>query len=190
MKYVEAGDQKRYVYIVISQTGTILSRIIKFLTRKEYNHASISLKDDLSVMYSFGRKNPYNPFLGRFVEESPDFGTFKRFSNAKILLLKVYMGEEEYQKLDTLLNLMLENSNDYKYNYLGLYFAAIKVCHKSPNRYYCSEFVKELLVRSNVKGAGELEKIVHPMSLIGLPNAKEVYCGKLRDYKYVEKAIF
>ena len=69
-------------------------------------------------MYSFGRKNPYNPFLGRFVEESPDFGTFKRFSNTKILLLKVYMGEEEYQKLDTLLNLMLENSNDYKYNYL------------------------------------------------------------------------
>ena len=73
-----SGRQKRYVYIVISQTGTILSRIIKFLTRKEYNHASISLKDDLSVMYSFGRKNPYNPFLGRFVEESPDFGTFKR----------------------------------------------------------------------------------------------------------------
>lgn len=187
---MEAEDNKRYVYIVISQTGTILSRIIKVLTHKEYNHASISLKDDLSIMYSFGRKHPYNPFLGRFVIESPNFGTFKRFSNTKILLLRVYMGEEEYQRLSDILNLMIENSKNYKYNYLGLYFAAINICHKSPNRYYCSEFVKELLVRSNVNGARELENIVHPMNFIGLPNAKEVYCGKLREYKYVEKAIF
>lgn len=187
---MDAENRERYVYIVISQTGTILSRILKVFTRREYNHASISFKDDLSVMYSFGRKNPYNPFLGRFVVESPDFGTFKRFANTKILLLKVYMGEEEYQRLSSLLSSMLENPNNYKYNYLGLYFAAIKICHKSPNRYYCSEFVKDLLVRSDVNGASELENIVHPMHFIGLPDAKEVYCGKLRDYKYVEKAIF
>ena len=187
---MEAEGNKRYVYIVISQTGTILSRIIKVLTRKEYNHASISLKDDLSVMYSFGRKYPYNPFLGRFVIESPDFGTFKRFANTEILLLKVYMGDEEYHHLSSLLSSMLENPKDYKYNYLGLYCAAVNVCHKSPNRYYCSEFVKDLLVRSNVNGAKELENIVHPMSFIGLPNSLTVYNGKLRDYKFVEKAIF
>ena len=180
---MEAEGNKRYVYIVISQTGTILSRIIKVLTRKEYNHASISLRDDLSIMYSFGRKNPYNPFLGRFVIESPNFGTFKRFANTKILVLRVYMGEEEYQRLSSLLSSMFENPKDYKYNYLGLYCAAIKVCHKSPNRYYCSEFVKELLVRSRVNGAEELENIVHPMSFIGLPNSLAVYSGKLKDYK-------
>ena len=39
------------VYIVISQTGTILSRIIKLLTRKNYNHASISLDKELNEMY-------------------------------------------------------------------------------------------------------------------------------------------
>ena len=187
---MKAENQNKYVYIVISQTGTILSRILKAFTHREYNHASISLKDDLSVMYSFGRKNPYNPFLGRFVVESPDFGTFKRFANTKILLLKVYMGDEEYQRLSSILNLMLENRKNYKYNYLGLYCAAVNICHKSPNRYYCSEFVKELLVRSNVTGAKELKNIVHPMSFIGLPNTDTVYRGKLRDYKYVEKAIF
>ena len=78
---MRAENQNKYVYIVISQTGTILSRILKVFTDREYNHASISLKDDLSVTYSFGRKHPYNPFLGRFVTESPDFGTFKRFAN-------------------------------------------------------------------------------------------------------------
>ena len=38
---------------VISQTGTLLSRILKQITGAEYNHASISLSRDLERMYSF-----------------------------------------------------------------------------------------------------------------------------------------
>ena len=68
---MRAENQNKYVYIVISQTGTILSRILKAFTHREYNHASISLKDDLSVMYSFGRKHPYNPFLGDLLQNPP-----------------------------------------------------------------------------------------------------------------------
>ena len=44
------------VYIVISQTGTVLSRILKLITHKEYNHASLSLYDDLHIMYDNIRK--------------------------------------------------------------------------------------------------------------------------------------
>ena len=47
------ANELKQVYIVISQTGTVLSRILKLITGAEYNHASISLADDLSVMYSF-----------------------------------------------------------------------------------------------------------------------------------------
>jgi len=57
------------IYIVISQTGTILSKIIKLVTKKEYNHASLSMEGSLEKMYSFGRKDPYNPFIGVFVIE-------------------------------------------------------------------------------------------------------------------------
>ena len=74
---------KNTVYIVISQTGTALSRVLKFITGAKYNHASISLVPDLSKMYSFGRVNPYNPVHGGFVVESPHYGTFKRFSGTK-----------------------------------------------------------------------------------------------------------
>ena len=74
------SNQNRQLYIVISQTGTLLSRILKQITGAEYNHASISLSRDLERMYSFGRRHPYNPFWGGFVIESPRTGTFKRFS--------------------------------------------------------------------------------------------------------------
>ena len=41
---------EQHVYIVISQTGTLLSRLLKLVTKAEYNHASISLVPDLNTM--------------------------------------------------------------------------------------------------------------------------------------------
>lgn len=74
------GTHKQ-IFIVITQTGTMLSRILKRITGAEYNHASLSLSQDLTRMYSFGRRHPYNPFWGGFVIESPHAGTFRRFSD-------------------------------------------------------------------------------------------------------------
>ena len=48
------SNQNRQLYIVISQTGTLLSRILKQIIGEEYNHASISLSRDLERMYFFG----------------------------------------------------------------------------------------------------------------------------------------
>lgn len=57
------------IYIVISQTGTWLSTLIKLYTKQKYNHVSISLENSLSDMYSFGRINPSNPFSGGFAQK-------------------------------------------------------------------------------------------------------------------------
>ena len=72
------------VYIVLAHTGTILSRIIKIVTGAEYTHASIALDEDLDKMYSFGRKYSYIAFIGGFVKEGSNIGTFKRFYNTEI----------------------------------------------------------------------------------------------------------
>ena len=45
----------RSIYLVMSQTGTILSKAIKGVTCDQYNHISISLDPSLECMYSFGR---------------------------------------------------------------------------------------------------------------------------------------
>ena len=89
----------RNVYVVVSQTGTILSRILKSITKKEYNHASISLNKNLAPMYSFGRMNPYNPVWGGFVLESIHAGTFKRFKNTKAIVLELPFDDKDYEDL-------------------------------------------------------------------------------------------
>ena len=114
------NTRNKQLYIVISQTGTLLSRILKALTGAEYNHASISLSEDLEEMYSFGRRYPYNPFWGGFVMESPHAGTFRRFSNTKVLVLSVTVSEEQYAQLRNILKAMWKGRKKYRYNFAGM----------------------------------------------------------------------
>ena len=175
------GQTTQKVYIVLSQTGTILSRILKLVTRAPYNHSSIALTEDLQTMYSFGRKNPYNPFLGGFVQESPAYGTFKRFKNTKVMVLETEISADTYSELGQLIQQMLAEQTRYHYNYWGLFLAALRIPVKKRNSYYCSEFVKAMLLRMNLPGAEEIPDIVKPMHFLTVPH-KMVYVGKLQDY--------
>lgn len=172
----------RKIYIVISQTGTLLSRILKVITGAKYNHASISLDPSLQTMYSFGRLNPYNPFIGGFVTESLNHGTFKRFYKTEAIVLSIDVMDEKYAYLEQKLLSMCENKKKYHYNYLGLFLAGVRIHYKKKRCYYCSEFVKEMLIRSNIRGAADISPIVKPIHFLSLPDTTQIYQGKLRDY--------
>ena len=171
------------IYIVLSQTGTVLSRILKLLTKAEYNHVSIGLTKDLTNMYSFGRKNPYNPFWGGFVLESKNFGTFKRFTNTKILVISLDINSQKHKDINDQLNNMLLN-NKFRYNYLGLCLAIFKINIKRKNYFYCSEFIKEILVKYDIDGKEAIENIdiPKPIDFLKIPNTDTVYIGKLKNY--------
>lgn len=171
------------IYIVISQTGTVLSRLLKLITGAEYNHASLALNGDLENMYSFGRVNAYNPFFGGFVTESPNFGTFKRFLNTRVIVLEVSIDGEQYGLIKKHIEEMLSNPKTYGYNYLGLYLAAFRIVHKRRNRFYCSEFVKDVLQTFEVEGADRLAEIIKPVDFLCLPKTTQIYKGKLSEYQ-------
>ena len=179
----------QHVYIVISQTGTLLSRFLKLVTRAEYNHASISLVPDLAIMYSFGRKNPYNPFRAGFVTESARFGTFKRFSKTRVVVLDVAVSEEQYQAIQRRIHTMLVLKEHYHYNYLGLWLAGLRICYRQKRCFYCSEFVKDLLEKQEINGAQQLAPIVQPIHFLSLPSARQIYAGLLQEYRFVRPAF-
>ena len=58
------------IYILLTDTGSVLTRVIKRFTNNPYNHVSIAFEEDLNKLYSFGRLQPNNPFFAGFVEES------------------------------------------------------------------------------------------------------------------------
>lgn len=176
-----SSNEPRKLYIVLSQTGTLLSRLLKLYTHAPYNHSSLALRQDLDVMYSFGRLDPYNPFVGGFVQESSAFGTFKRFKNTSVRILEVEVSSETYAALTAHLRGMLKERTRYHYNYLGLFLAALHIHWAQRNRYYCSEFVRAMALRAGVRGAETIPPIVKPIDFLSVPH-RTVFEGRLRDY--------
>lgn len=177
--YQAAADQKE-IYIVLTRTGTLLSRMIGRVSKAEYNHASVSVDSELRTMYSFGRIHAYNPIIGGFVMEGPDFGTFKRFHEADAIVLRVPVTAEQYTKLSASLESMYARKWQYHYNFIGLVLAAAGIAWHRPNWYYCSEFVRDILDQCSILDASQYNEIVKPEDF--LEGHEIVYTGKLRMY--------
>lgn len=179
---MSAPNEQKKFYIVLSQTGSIVAKAIKIVTHKEFSHASISLSEDLETMYSFGRKYAYFPLPTGFVRESPKFGTLKRFSNSNIAILEISVTPEMFETVKNHISEMVSNREQYHYNIIGLFKAGIKMPHpKREYYYYCSEFVRDLLIECNISGADKLPKVIHPVHFMDIPH-KEIYRGRLSDY--------
>ena len=169
------------IYIVLTYSGSALSKAIKLYTRKKYCHVSISLDKNLKQMYSFGRLNPYNPFWGGFVQESPEFGTFKRFKNTKAKIYSLEVTDENYDKIKKIIDEFKNNKKNYKFNVMGLFAIMFHVNVTRDNYYYCAEFVKYLFDNSNLNI--DLPEMVKPDDFRDINGSSCIYTGLLRDYR-------
>lgn len=165
----------------MSQTGTVLSRTIKGVTGDEYNHVSISLNENLNPMYSFGRKYPDVPFVGSFVEEGINSGTFKKFSETTCKVVKVQVTYEQYKLLWFKINQIKFMKDKYNYNLLGLFLALFKIELHPSTKFYCSEFVRYVLKNAGVD-VSMISTIAHPVEFCKLNNSEFIYKGLLREY--------
>lgn len=168
------------IYIVLTHTGTTLSKLVKYYTKYEFSHISIALDKELNKMYSFGRLNPYNPFWAGFVHEYIDKGTFKRFENTKAEIYSLEVTDEQYSNLENLIEKMNEHRKKYKFNILGLFAVSINKKVVSKNSFYCAEFVKYAFEQSGVKM--NLPEIIKPQDFRNQNNLEKIYTGLLRDY--------
>ena len=167
------------IYIVLTYTGTILSKIVKVYTRREFSHVSIALDEDLKEMYSFGRINAYNPFWAGFVHEDVNKGTFKRFKKTKARVYSLTVKDEQYEKVKEVIRNIQNNKLDYNFNILGLLGVVVNYKIKRERYFYCAEFVKYVLEQSNIC---YLPDIVKPEDFKEIDNLNVVYNGQLREY--------
>lgn len=169
------------IYIVLTHTGTTLSRIIKYYTKEKYTHVSIGLDSDLKELYSFGRLNPYNPYKGGFIHEELNKGTFARFRNTIGAVYSLKLTAEQYEKINCLIKTMKLNKDKYKFNIIGLFLVSINKKYERENRFYCAEFVKYIL--ETTLNRKLLPEIVKPMDFLKLDDMKFVYEGLFSKYK-------
>ena len=168
------------VYILLTHTGTILSKAIKLYTSHEYTHVSNALDEKLDRLYSFGRINPYNPFIGGFVHESINNGTFKRFQNTQARLYCLEISDYRFNRIKHIINNMNRNRGKYHFNTIGLFLVVLNIKLRRNNYFYCAEFVKYLFDQSGTDIL--LPEITKPADFLKLNDLTMIYQGKLKDY--------
>lgn len=174
--------QKYYLYVVLTRTNTIISRLIQLIKNDRYTHAAISLDKKLNSMYSFSRKHIHNPFIGIFQQEYIHKGVYGFHKKLPGIIMEVEVTREQYEKAKGLIDQFVCNSSRYKYNYVGLFFGIFNKSSCSSHRFLCSEFVYYVLKECDIVNLDVPRSLVRPQNLLGL-DCNVIFEGNLKKIK-------
>ena len=170
----------KHVYILLTDTGTVLTRAIKLYTRKPYNHASIAFDYELTEVYSFGRKNPRNPLIGGFVKENLNNCLFERATG---VIYRLTVSETEYHRMKGFVKQIADDKENFRYNLIGLIAVLFNIELDRENAFFCSEFVATVLEQSDQIKFNMPLSLVTPSDLLEIGKLELIYEGILTDYK-------
>ncbi|MFK7691439.1 hypothetical protein [Paenibacillus sp. HJGM_3] len=169
----------KYIYIVLTDTGTLLNRLIRLYTGDLLNHASLSLDAGLQHVYSFGRKDQRNPWLGGFVRENMRGDLMRR---AQCAVYQIRVTARQYDHLKSIIRAFEQNEHQYSFNLLGLIGVACGIPLKRKHKFFCSEFVAHVLSRAGIEAVDKPTGLVRPCDFAKSPALKPVYEGPVLDY--------
>ncbi|MBQ9267216.1 MAG: hypothetical protein IJ217_02905 [Clostridia bacterium] len=172
----------KHIYIILSQSGTGVSKFLKFFSHKEYNHSSLALDKSLDEFYSFGRKKVNNFLNGGFVIEKKDKGVFEKWPNTPCLVIEKEVTDEQYERIETIIRKgFIENRENYKYDFFAVPFVNTNWNIQRADKYFCSSFVASILNSvdiQTIKAPNHME----PIDFLQLENSKIIYEGILQEY--------
>jgi hypothetical protein len=172
-------NREKEIYILLTDTGTFFTRIIRTFTRDPLNHASIAFDEDLNEVYSFGRKNPSNPFFGGFVRENV---RCEFFGEAKCAVYRCTVSQSTYNSIRSQIQHFVQYQELYKYNLVGILGVLFNIEWERRYAYFCSQFVATLFERSGMSLVDKSPLLVTPGDLQQNPHLELVYRGRLHEY--------
>ncbi len=174
---------ERYVYVLLTGTNTMIAKLIRLYTREPFSHASIALDVELDELYSFARKQRFNPLNSGFVREDINKGVFGADKNARCGVYEIPVTEEQYEFIRKEIQHFENNEDNYGYNYLGLFSAMIGKDIDDGIHFMCSQFVYHVFSKCGVRLFVRQEGPVRPFHFHVNLLDKQIYTGKLHGYR-------
>lgn len=169
----------REIYILLTHTGSLLSKLIKRHTKEPYSHVSISFDLDLTEVYSFGRKNPRNPLIAGFIVEDIRNGTYAIFSDTTYSLYSLSVDEHQLKKLKQIMAEFGEIKQRSSYNLMGLLGVYLGYPINRTYSYFCSQFVAFAFEKSGIAILDKPFGLATPKDFRTCSSLKLIRTGKL-----------
>lgn len=162
-------EQPRYLYVMLSRTGTGMGKVVRLFTRSEYNHASLTLDSTFHSFVSFARYTQDVALAGGFVKESAE-RFLSQGQPVPVRIFRVEVSPARYEQLKDLFSLAGCRKTGLIYNSLGALLSTWHLrCH-IPGAYTCLEFAAAVLGKP-FRSLQELQAYLEPHA---------VYQGDLR----------
>lgn len=176
-----SGLSMKNIYIILTQSTSLPSRLIRFFTGETYTHASIAFDSDIHAMYSFARKYASLPFPAGLVEEHIDSGFYRTQGHIPCTVLRIPVSEREYYDVKNQLYNMFCRSEEYKYSIIGLLFCKFHLPIEIPGYFFCSQFVAKLLHDCGITELPKHPALMHPADFLDMDSFEVVFEGRLSE---------
>ena len=169
------------IYILLTRSGTLLSKLVYAVTGASYTHASMAFDEELNCLYSSTRKNGYTMFPAGPSKEYLNRGVFRLRGDAPCALYALEVTEEAYVRARRRAEHMMARGELYRFNTLGLILCALHIRWQRRRHYFCSQFVSEVLQKSGALDLPKPSTLMHPSDYAELPQLRCLYRGTLAD---------
>ena len=167
------------IYILLTRSGTLLSKLVYAVTGASYTHASMAFDEELNCLYSSTRKNGYTMFPAGPSKEYLNKGVFRLRDDAPCALYTLEVSDEAYFRALHCAEEFMRHSEEYSFNTLGLILCGLHIRWQRRHHYFCSQFVSEVLEQSGALALPKDSTLMHPSDYTRLPGLECLYTGPL-----------
>ena len=175
-------DKSKTLYVISTQTDTLISKIIKFYTKAPFSHISLSLDEALENMYSFGRKHPPFALPSGFVHENIQTGLFGMLDYVPCQIYRLAVTDEQYEKVKNLVSSFIKIADEYKFNVIGFAPMAFNKKYQREKHFMCSQFVAFVLSKCGIIQFDKDYSLVRPDDIRTRQELALIYEGNLKQY--------
>lgn len=170
----------QYIYLVFLATNYRSGKIIRRLTHSQYNHVAISFSPYISKMYSYARRNYYEPIVAGYVNEYPDRYLLNN-KDTIIKICKIPIKDDHYKRIKHKLHTYDKHIGKTQYNWANVLFYPFGINCKKEYMHTCISFFMEIMECDNFVSIKKLESIY---------KKNVIYEGELSKRIDEEKCIF
>lgn len=175
------------IYILLTKSDTILSRIVHLVTNDAYTHASISFDERLRTLYSSSRKNGRTLFPAGPCREDLNSGYYRRHRWIPCAVYELQVSDEVYEKARWEVERIMSNADQYRFNIIGLLLCQFNIPYHRKHYFFCSQFVSEVLHRSRAVTLPKDPSLMKPSDYTQLPELLCRFRGYLNELAAQER---
>ncbi len=176
------------VFVLLSRSQTYIAKKIRKVTGDTFSHSSLAFDEKLETLVSFARRFRYVPVPAGLMREDLGKGYFGHHQDIFCRLVEFEVSEDSFLRMKDRVEGMLKEYRKYKYDIKGLFAAHKGIRNERPFRYFCSQFVSEILEMSDDISLPKVPFFMRPQDIAEMPGGRCVFEGTVKELRsYVKR---